>query len=36
VLTVLAGAVGLLLVGRRAGRLLAAVAELAAVGGGRG
>jgi hypothetical protein len=37
VLTLLAGAVGLLLVGRRAGQLLAAVAELAAgTGGGRG
>jgi hypothetical protein len=37
VLTLLAGAVGLLLVGRRAARLLAAVAELAAApGGGRG
>lgn len=36
VLTLLAGAVGLLLVGRRAGRLLAVVAEFAASGGGRG
>lgn len=37
VLTLLAGAVGLLLVGRRAARLLAVVAELAAgTGGGRG
>jgi len=36
VLTLLAGAVGLLLVGRRAARLLAVVAELAAGGGGRG
>ncbi|CAM5639537.1 hypothetical protein SAFG77S_12191 [Streptomyces afghaniensis] len=36
VLTLLAGAVGLLLVGRRAGRLLAAVAELAAAAGGGG
>ena len=34
VLTLLAGAVGLMLAGRRAGRLLAAVAELAASGGG--
>ncbi|MGW0477422.1 hypothetical protein [Streptomyces coeruleorubidus] len=36
VLTLLAGAVGLLLVGRRAARLLAVVAELSAAGGGRG
>ncbi|MEU9247290.1 hypothetical protein [Streptomyces sp. NPDC048385] len=36
VLTLLAGAAGVLLVGRRAGRLLAVVAELAASGGGRG
>ncbi|MEU8294599.1 hypothetical protein [Streptomyces pseudogriseolus] len=37
VLILLAGAVGLLLVGRRTARLLAAVAELAAgTGGGRG
>ena len=36
VLTMLAGAVMVLLTGRRAGRLLAAVAALAASGGGRG
>ncbi|MER6562752.1 hypothetical protein ABT300_34480 [Streptomyces sp. NPDC001027] len=36
VLTLLAGAVGLMLAGRRAGRLLTAVAELAAAVGGRG
>jgi hypothetical protein len=36
VLPLLAGAVGLLLVGRRAARLLAVVAKLAAGGGGRG
>ncbi|WP_155057602.1 hypothetical protein [Streptomyces blattellae] len=36
VLTLLAGAVMVLLAGRRAGRLLAVVAELATSGGGRG
>ncbi|WP_331726484.1 hypothetical protein [Streptomyces sp. NBC_00280] len=36
VLTMITGAVMVLLAGRRAGRLLAAVAELAASGGGRG
>lgn len=36
VLTMLAGAVMVLLLGRRAGRILASVAALAASGGGRG